>query len=521
MRDTSVGGPAEGAEPPAKLAGVSEEPVAVMEHENRLRKGVLTLPETLAQSVTVMAPAMSGAFITYLAAIKAGGATPLAFFLAMLACLFIGFVVSEFSLHLPSAGSLYTYTVHGLGSFWGYVTAWTYTGGLALAGAAVLAGAGYFMSLVMSDLGAPTLLQRWWLWFAIGLIGWFLLSYYDIRISTRSSLVFTSFGMAVLLLLALIVIFKGGAHGNTVTAFNPGTAGVSWAAVIAGMAFGILSFTGFETAAVLAEETKHPRKDIPRAVIGAVLIGGTFYVIVTYATSVGYGVREATKLWPESASGIAPLAERYANYLTDWVLLVVAIDAFFCGLGLHNAVTRVLYAMGRDGVLPRVLGRTHHKYKSPYAAIFTYLVLTVVSTLAIIFFTTQASRNALGGGPGPNAAGLYVFTEGLTIITPPIMLGYVLLSIAGIAFSGKTQGARTLNARHLTVSVVALAASILAVYGGLYYSFTEVAPGAGIPTPFAVIPWLVLAWIVVGAVVGLSVRRRSPETWQKMGAIFE
>ena len=75
---------------------------------NQLQKGVLTLPDTIAQSVTVMAPALSAAFITYLAAVKAGGATPLSFLLAMLACLMIGGVVSEFALHLPSVETLGT-----------------------------------------------------------------------------------------------------------------------------------------------------------------------------------------------------------------------------------------------------------------------------------------------------------------------------------------------------------------------------------------------------------------------------
>lgn len=73
--------------------------------KTELRRGVVTLPQTIAQSLSTMAPAMSGAFITYLAAVKAGGATPLSFLFALVACLFIGGVVAQFALHLPSAGS--------------------------------------------------------------------------------------------------------------------------------------------------------------------------------------------------------------------------------------------------------------------------------------------------------------------------------------------------------------------------------------------------------------------------------
>src|SRR5579884_1244566 len=127
---------------------------------DRLKPDAISFPEPLAQSVSVMAPAMSGAFITYLAALKAGGATPLAFLLAAGGCLLVGGVVSRFALRLPSAGSLYTYTVDGLGSFWGFLTGCLYSAGLIIAGPAVLAGFSVFTALVMGNIGAPELLGQ-------------------------------------------------------------------------------------------------------------------------------------------------------------------------------------------------------------------------------------------------------------------------------------------------------------------------------------------------------------------------
>ncbi len=76
------------------------------------------------------------------------------------------------------------------------------------------------------------------------------------------------------------------------------------------------------------------------------LFGGLFYLIVTYATSIGYGVAAATTEWPLSAGGLLPLSERYAAYLAKWVLLAGAVSALFWGLGIHNAVSRLLFAMG-------------------------------------------------------------------------------------------------------------------------------------------------------------------------------
>jgi amino acid transporter len=490
--------------------------------ENRLRQDAISFPEALAQSVSVMAPAMSGAFITYLAAIKAGGATPLAFLMAMVSCLLIGGVVSSFALRLPSAGSLYTYTVDGLGSFCGFIVGSTYSLALIIAGPSVLAGFGVFTSLVMRNLGAPDLLGQWWLWFAVGLVLYFFLSWFGIEFSTRTQLVFTAATVATLLLLAVVIIGKGGARGNTLEAFSPGAAGVSWPLVFAGMAFGILSFTGFETAAVLGEETRNPRRAIPWAVIGSVIFGGIFYVIVTYATSVGYGVREATTAWPKSAAGLSALADGYASYLGNWVLLAGGLSALFCGLGLHTAATRTFYVMGRDGVLPQPLGRTHPRHRTPHVAIVANLALMLAVAAVIIGATSQATRNTVGATPGPLSSGFYLFAEGLTIISPLVMGCYALLSIAGIRSAVRTKtGERGLDVRRLAVPIGSLLASSVAVFGSLYYSFKEVAPGAGIPGPYRAVPLVAAAAVITATSAGLVLRHRRRETWDAMGAIFE
>jgi amino acid transporter len=496
--------------------GIRLETAVAAPTEDRLKRDAVSFPEALAQSVSVMAPAMSGAFITYLAAIKSGGATPLAFVLATVSCLLIGRVVSRFALRLPSAGSFYTYTVDGLGPFWGFVVGCLYSTAMVLAGPAVLAGFAVFTALVMGNVGAPAVLTRWWLWFGAGLAVYFLLSWFAIEFSTRAQLVITAATAATLLLLAAVIIGRGGAAGNTVAVFNPGSAGVTWPLVFGGMAFGILSFAGFETAAVLAEETHDPRRAIPWAVVGSVLLGGVFFVIVTYATAIGYGAREATAAWPKSATGIVALADRYAAWLGNWVLLAGALSALFCGLGVHNAATRMFYAMGRDGVLPRRLGRTHPRHRTPHVAILTNLALMMAVAAVVIGVTSQATRNAVGATPGPLSAGFYLFVEGLTLLSPLAMLCYGLLSIAGARAAEGRAGLRG-----LAVPLGALAASAVALFGSLWYSFVEVTPGAGVPTPYRAAPVLVGAVLVGAGSCAAVLHRRRPATWAAMGTVFE
>jgi amino acid transporter len=503
-----------------RTSGAADEPPAG--DENRLRHDAISFPGALAQSVSVMGPAQAGAFVTYLAAIKAGGATPLAFLLAMVGCLLIGGVVSSFALRLPSAGSLYTYTVDGLGSFWGFIVGCMYSLGLIIAGPATLAGFGVFTSLVIRNVGAPDLLGQWWLWFSVGLVLYFFLSWFGLAFSTRTQLVFTAATVATLLLLAVVIIGKGGARGNTLEAFSPGAAGVTWPLVFAGMAFGILSFAGFETAAVLGEETRNPRQAIPWAVLGSVVFGGVFFVVVTYATSVGYGVREATTAWPKSAAGISALADTYASYLRNWVLLAGGLSALFCGLGIHTAVTRTLYVMGREGVLPKGLGRTHRRHRTPHVAIVANLALMISVAAVIIGATSQAARDTVGATPGPLSSGFYLFAEGLTIVAPLAMGGYALLSIAGIRSAVRARaGERGLDVRRLAVAIGAVLVSGVAVFGSLYYSFKEVAPGAGIPAPYRAVLVVAGAAVVAASTAGLVLRHRRRETWDAMGAIFE
>jgi amino acid transporter len=130
----------------------------------------LTLSDVIAQSLSVMALAMSGAFLTYLAATKAGGATPLAYVLGTFGILMIGLTVAQFARDYPSAGGLYTYITVGANRHTGFVAGWTYAAAFLILGGAVLCGFGFFTSLLLQGLtdGGTTVT---WYWFsAVGLV---------------------------------------------------------------------------------------------------------------------------------------------------------------------------------------------------------------------------------------------------------------------------------------------------------------------------------------------------------------
>jgi amino acid transporter len=491
----------------------------------------LTLTDVIAQSVTVIAPGMSGAFLTYLAATKAGGATPLAFVLAMLGALAVGSVVSEFGKTMPSAGSLYTYTSVGLSRTAGFVVGWMYSIAFIILAGAVIAGFGFFTSLLIQSLTDSETFVPWWIFFIVGLVFVAVMSLFDVKVSTRSQLIFTAISVVLMVIAAIAVIGKGSPEGTVqagksidLGAFWPSAAGVGWGGVIVGFAFGMLSFTGFEAGAVLAEETENPKTNIPKAIVGSVLAAGVFYIIVTYATSVGFGVREAKDAWPLSAAGLAAVAGNVSAGMGDLVLFAAAVSALFCGLGVHTAASRFLFAMGREEVLPSALGKTHAKWKTPWNAIIVSLVLYAVLIWGLLLVTGDATEIALGGGATEGVAnlptsvrgGIFTFGYWATLATPAVMLAYLLLGLAGIR-KGQADG----NQKLVIKGALAALTGALAVYGSLYYSFKEAAPGAGILTIIKLIPWITLGLVVIGLAIASYVKSSKRAAWDAMGRIFD
>lgn len=494
-------------------------------HEFRKSLG---LKDVIAQSLSVIAPAMSGAFLTYLASTQAGGATPLAFVLGAMGMLCIGAVVALFARSLSSAGSMYTYLSKGASRATGFVGGWSYVCAYLLFGAGVLSGFGFFaaqlVELISGDLVG-------WYWFTLlGLIAIALLNFFNITVSTRNQLVFLVLSMSVMVVIALIVIAQGSpevsvvdgetpvaAAGKSIdgAAFWAPAAGVSWVGVFFGMSFAMLSFTGSESSAALSEETHDSRRNIPRAVIGSIAIGGLFYLIVSYATAIGFGVEQAATDWPASATGLAAVAPGKTS--AALVVAAAAGASLFCALGLHTASSRVLFAMGREGVFPRVLGRLHPRWNTPWSAMGFVHAIWVLLIVGSVFLVSRDAQVALAGGIDNNVTGgVFAFSLLLNFGTPVVMFVYLLLGVAGIA-----HGLRGARRSFVLAGVAASVFAAVAIFGGLYYSFVPAEPGAEILLAVRLIPWVGIAIVATGCALAAWTRRSRSVVWTDMGRVFD
>src|SRR2546421_3832375 len=415
---------------------------------DELKGGSLSPSDAVAMAIAVLSPAMAMAYNTTFAASFSGTSTPFAFLLGGLACLALAVVVMGSTRRMASAGYAYTYTSRSLGQGAGFLTGWLYFFGFFC-----------FVPMTMSGVGGFTrdlIKTEWWhgmpngSWFVIFLIGMALLLFlaiYDIKLNARTQLLVGVVTVGVIVVLDLIVSAKGGAHGQAIGALGPGnTLKGGFQGIFYGLIFGVLSYIGFETSAVLGEETRNPRRAIPLSVIIAVTFAIVFYVWTTYVIAIGVGVDKAgSGKWAADPTILADTAQRYSGHFLSVLISIAAIlSAFVVCLACATAAARTMFAMGREATLPRWFGRTHRRFKTPANATVAIAVLATIVAALVGFgwsygggpFTVFGLLAGIGRPPGtvryrvPCLAGLPALPQGRRRVDP---LPHRLVPLAGAA----------------------------------------------------------------------------------------
>ncbi len=222
---------------------------------------------------------------------------------------------------------------------------------------------------------------QWWIWVLLMAVIVFLLTYRDIRLSTTAGVILGVFEIGIFASLALWMLFSnvGDLNGQ---AFNPNHATADWSGVFKGMVFAILAFIGFEASAPLGEEARHPRRTVPRAVVGSAFAIGIFYVLCAYSWVFGAGFDG----FVDQATGADPWRNLGKVFWgTGWVVVFLAICNSIAANSnaAVNAATRVFYALARNGLAHHSLGRTHPRFKTPHVAIIWMSVFAVGLSLLV------------------------------------------------------------------------------------------------------------------------------------------
>ena len=463
-----------------------------------LRNGAIGLVAVASLGAIMMSPAL-GIYSWFPAIMTtAGGIVPFIFILALLVSIPTAVSYAVISRTRPSAGSAYTWVAEAarprVGTWLGIMLALYYLG--------VVATMPVQFALYFNEfLGYFGVHASGYGYFAIGVLlssaVVAALSYPEVKISARGAVTFMVFESLVVLALAVTVGFK---HASSLSAapLNPGTGVGGATAIFGALIFGVLAFTGYDAATTVAEETKTPKRLVPVAVVSALLLTAVFWIVCSYLLSYSATTGQVTKDIAEGVTPFGPISKEYWGRGS----ILVDITGMTASLGVYVAaivgVGRVLFAMGRDGVLPQSLGRLNPRHQTPWNALHVLFGLAIAINLV-----------------GAAILGTYNFLLWVGNATVWFaLITYLFVNVANVllhrreSFNWLTNG---------VVPVLGAAITIYLIYKGFFVSLWD----AGFKTGRSVVLLCLLLSVVAGVIVAVrrdrGTRRPSPSPAESAG----
>jgi len=341
----------------------------------------------------------SGLFVLpAIAFTKAGPAVILSYFFASILVLPSVLSKAELSTAMPRAGGTYFFIERSLGPVLGLFSGFASWFSLALKSAFAVVGMALLIEVVLQML-FPAQLQPWHLK-AIAVLCCLAFTMLNI-VSVRHTSRFQILLVAVLLaILALFVIFG---VRNVEVARYEGFLQKGWPAILATAGLVFISFGGLTKVASIAEEVKHPGRNLPRGMFLAWFVVSIFYIAVIAIT---VGAVEGNEL----SGSFLPISLAADNFMGSWGFVILSLAAIAAFVTTANggilAASRSPLAMSRDRLMPPALGRINERFKTPHvsilltggfmiAAIVTLdievLVKTASTLMVILFILVNAS----------------------------------------------------------------------------------------------------------------------------------
>lgn len=305
-----------------------------------------------------------------------GIGTPGAYVIAGITLLLFAVGYVAMSRHMTNVGAFYAYICNGLGRPTGTAAAMIAVIAYNAMMIAVVALVGTFASPVFADelhIDLP-----WEVWGGIGVALVAVLSCFEIHLSARVLGIALICEVLILLVMDLGILFSEGPKGFPLDSFSPsdvfaGAAGVS-------IMYAFASFVGFEATAIYGEEAREPRRTVPRATYIAIGLISIFYGVTTWALIAAFGAGGVVAAAADDPAGFvfAANAEYVGGFTVHAMNILIVTSSFAALLAFHNAASRYMYGLARDGVLPRRLAHTHPRYGSPIAASALQIAIAVV-----------------------------------------------------------------------------------------------------------------------------------------------
>lgn len=437
------------------------------------------------QALTHIAPAVGMiAFIPMITGYS-GVTSPLAYLVALVIILMLGVSLTQLAKYLPAAGGYFTYVSATLHPRLGFLSAWMFfIVELVAPGAGFGFGGFILQNTLKSEYGITF---PWWAFLILASAAVFVLSYLGIKVTVRLAVILGSLEILIVTALAIFAASSPGPGGAGLQPFNP-TASTSVNGFFLAVVFTIFAFAGFESVAPLAEETDHPRRVLPRAIMISIVVAGVFYVFTGWAFITGWGSNNAGAFAGSAENPVFILARHHWG--GAWIIAFIALvnSIFAIGLAASNAATRVLFAMSRAGALPQFLSKVHPVHRTPVNAIYFQGALSIAFGLAVGFWL------------GPD---ILFFTVGLAT-TLALMLMYIAGNVGVFRFYLRHHRAEFSVIKHILFPLLSSLALIVVGYESLN-------PLPASPTYWGAVATAV--WLVIGVLVLVALRTWGRERW--------
>lgn len=469
--------------------------------ESKLAEKTVGFWLLVGQGISGIAPLVAMTSVLTASAIYAGGSVTLSYILGLMVVFLIVNTIFQYSIRTASAGGYYTFISKSLGPRIGFVTGWIYI----IYGLGVLLNEPIFYGL-MVQLSLPyffgiILPSYTWLLIVIAfLLIELLITVLGIKISLKYTLTSSLIELSLIFIFSIVVIVESG-PSNSYLPFTPALSPTGWQGVFYGLFFSMLAFAGYDTTVNIAEEAKLPEKTIGKSVIVQVLLTGFVFIIMAYATTIGWGMYNMDTFASSITNGISIpgvlLVYKYLGIVAVITMLVlVGNSTISSSTSFLNAVGRNLFALGRE-VLPKSLAKVSRKYRTPYISlsIMSFSSIIIVSVASVVM-------NALSDV----SQTLNLFLIAATLATLGTITMQILINFALPFYSRKFTKKSIIF--HIILPITAFAFLLGALYASVW--------PPSFPVEFG--PIIFILWALIGVIVIFIIGRDKKKLF-KIGSI--
>ena len=360
-------------------------PPSEEDHEAHLRR-VLGTPSLVLFGLVYMVPLT--VFTTYgIVTQVSGGRLSVAYLVTLAAMVFTARSYARMSAAYPVAGSAYTYTQRSFGAPLGFLAGWSL-----LLDYLFLPMLNYLVIGIYLNAAIPAIPE--WVIVVVTIAIVTVLNIVGIVSVARANFVIIAVQaifIVVFIVLACVTLSGAGTVDLMAPLRGDGTAdGLN--PILAGAAILCLSFLGFDAVSTLSEEAKDPRRTVPRAIMIATVASGIIFIILSYVSQLVFPSNQFADV---DSGALDVMTTAGGQFLNTFFTAAYVAGALGSAITSQASVARILYAMGRDGILPRqIFGYVSARFGTPVYAI---LVVSVISLLAIVIdLATMASIVSFG-----------------------------------------------------------------------------------------------------------------------------